>query len=362
MTAGLRTVGLPVWPSINVAPTRANGTFWPAATLGAPQTTVCCSPPTSTVARTRRSALGWRETSTTRPTVTPLQSPPVVMTSPTSAPAIVRRRASSTGSRVRSTYSESHLRGTRIVLSELGQEAQVVGVEEADVLDAVAEHGDALDPAGAGAGAAALAAAEEAVDSELHPRLDEREVVAAERRAAFRAEDAVSEVGKRALQVAQADPLVDGEPLNLHHHPLVGRVRGLVAVAPPRHDHPDRRLRLVHHPALHRRGVGAEEHRPFAVPLVVDPEGVPHVAGGVVAGDAEGLEVVAVPLHLRAFDDLEAHGDEAVQDVAQGLRGGMEAPGGEGRPGQRDVDAIGGEGFGQRVGELLLAGLEPGLP
>src|SRR3990172_525382 len=34
---------------------------------------------------------------------------------------------------------------------------------------------------------------------------------------------------------------------------------------------------------------------------------------------------------------------------------------GGGRPGQRHVDAIGGEGFGQRVGELLLAGLERGL-
>ena len=30
--------------------------------------------------------------------------------------------------------------------SELAQEAQVVGVEEADVLDAVAQHGDTLDP------------------------------------------------------------------------------------------------------------------------------------------------------------------------------------------------------------------------
>src|SRR3990172_4779731 len=278
MTAGLRTVGLPVWPSINVAPTRANGTFWPAATLGAPQTTVCCSPPTSTVARTRRSALGWRETSTTRPTVTPLQSPPVVMTSPTSAPAIVRRRASSTGSRVRSTYSESHLRGTRIVLSELGQEAQVVGVEEADVLDAVAEHGDALDPhakgktgvalrivtdglqylrvdhagaedldpAGAGAGAAALAAAEEAVDAELHAGVDEREVVAAERRPALRPEDAPGEVRQRALEVAQADPLVDHQPLHLDHHPFMGRVRGLVAVVRAGEEHVARRLRLVH--------------------------------------------------------------------------------------------------------------------
>ena len=56
--AGFSSMRPPVWPSISSAPTRAKAIFCPAATFGAPQTTVSLPSPVSTVASRRRSALG----------------------------------------------------------------------------------------------------------------------------------------------------------------------------------------------------------------------------------------------------------------------------------------------------------------
>src|SRR5579883_1946755 len=67
-------------------------------------------------------------------------------TASTSAVERVILRASSSGGRVTSTYSRSHFSETFIQLaSELLEEAQVVGVEVADVVDAVAQQREALD-------------------------------------------------------------------------------------------------------------------------------------------------------------------------------------------------------------------------
>src|SRR5689334_19980202 len=72
---------------------------------------------------------------------------PSVSTEATSKPTNARSWASffaSTGTR---TYSDSQERGIFIASSrELRQEAQVALVEEPDVVDAVPDHGHALDP------------------------------------------------------------------------------------------------------------------------------------------------------------------------------------------------------------------------
>ena len=73
---------------------------------------------------------------------------------------------------------------------------------------------------------------------------------------------------------------------------------------------------------------------------VVDPERVPHVAGRVIGGDAQRLEVVVVPLDLGPLGDLEAHVLEGAQDVAQGLRDRVETAEGERRPRQSDVQPL----------------------
>ena len=89
----------------------------PAATLGAPQTTVrLLAAPMSTVARTQAVGVGVRLDLRRRcATTTPSQSPPVVMISPTSTPAMVRRRGQlrrgrGSGQRIR----RASFRGTRI--------------------------------------------------------------------------------------------------------------------------------------------------------------------------------------------------------------------------------------------------------
>src|SRR2546426_475683 len=130
-------------------------------------------------------------------------------------PAPVSRSPTTAGSSVIVTYSASHawLNFMRRSSGELGQEAQIVLVEQADVVDSVFQHGDALDPeperepgvalgvvadllehrgvhhpraahldeARALAAAAAVAAAEDAGDVVLGARLDEREVGRAQR-------------------------------------------------------------------------------------------------------------------------------------------------------------------------------------
>ena len=229
----------------------------------------------------------------------------------------------------------------------------------ADVVDAVLEHGDALraeaegeagvlvrvvadagedagmhhagahdlDPAAVAADAAtfALPVAGEAVYGHIHARLDEGEVVAAEAHAAFLAEETAGELVEGALEVGEGDAFVHGQPLDLVEVPFVGGVGGLVTVALAGHDDAHRRLLIFHHPGLHGRGVGAEQHILLpGVAGVVHPEGVPHIAGRVALGDVEHLEVVVVPLDLWAFDHAEAHASEGGADFADYLGCGVQ--------------------------------------
>src|SRR6266581_786489 len=63
-------------------------------------------------------------------------------------PAAVRRSPTTAGSSAIVTYSASHawLNFMRRSPGELGQEPQIVLVEQADVVDSVLQHGDPLDP------------------------------------------------------------------------------------------------------------------------------------------------------------------------------------------------------------------------
>src|SRR5579875_1367023 len=93
----------------------------------------------------RRSASGWAWASRTRPTTKfSSAATPWVSTRSTSVPVMARRSASAWALRSGRQYSCNQLSGTRMA-SELLQEANVVVVEQAQVGDAVLEHGDALD-------------------------------------------------------------------------------------------------------------------------------------------------------------------------------------------------------------------------
>ena len=251
----------------------------------------------------------------------------------------------------------------------------------ADVVDAVLEHGDALRPHAEGeagvdvrvvAGGAQHVGVHHARAEDLQPvaapldghvdaGLDEREVVAAEADARLRAEHPAGELEERVLEVGERDAPVHGEPLDLVELGLVGGVGRLVAVALAGDDDADGGLVRLHDARLHRRGVGAQERREAAVRVAVrvEPEGVEHVAGGVVLRDVQHLEVVAVPLDLRPLGDLEAHVPEDGLDLAHDDGGGVVAPVGGGPARERDVDGVGAEPIRERGLNRIAAFLEP---
>ena len=218
-----------------------------------------------------------------------------------------------------------------------------------------------LEPAAAAAdGAARLGAgAGEAVDGDLDAGLDEREIGVPQQHAALDAEELAGELQQRALEIGERDALVDGEQLDLRHHPLVRRVGRLVAVAAARHGDAHRRIVGVEVADLHRRGMGAQQQRLFAVHVLVEPEGVPHIARGVVLGDAQAGEVVVVELHLGALDGGEAHAREGVEDLLQRLGHGVQSAAAAAAAGQRYIDGALGKLRGERGGaQLLLPRLE----
>ena len=188
-------------------------------------------------------------------------------------------------------------------------------------------------------------------------RLYEGEVVAAEAHLPLFAEDAAGEFVEGALEVGEGDAPVHRQAFDLIEVPLVGGVGCLVAVALAGHDDPYGRLALLHGANLHGRGLGSHEHGVFAFVVgLVNPEGRPHVAGGVSLGDVEHLEVVEVPFDFGAFYDVEAHGSEGVAYFSEHLGGGVQAADGGGPAGQCDVDGVGAVfGFGLGAREVVLA-------
>ncbi len=269
-------------------------------------------------------------------------------------------------------------------LGELIQEAHVAGVEEADVGDAVEDHGDALDahaegeaadvfvwggveaeaeafvadgsedggvdhaaaeefdPAGVFAFAAALAGAEDAGDLYVGGWLGEGEEGGEEAGFDGRAEEGAHGVIEGALKVGERNVGSDGEAFDLVEDGRVGGVGGVVAVHLAGDDDAQRRGLGDHGADLHGAGVGAHEQAIAArfMRLRGDLEGVLGVAGGVVFGEVEGFEVVEVGLDLRAelggVAELVEDFDDAVHGFEQRVR---DAGGAENR-GQGDVDAL----------------------
>ena len=71
--------------------------------------------------------------------------------------------------------------------------------------------------------------------------------------AAFGPEQRLAHVGERSLQVADGEPLVDGQTLELHEGRIVRGVAGVAPVYAAGDDHVDRRLlQPLHGADLHR--------------------------------------------------------------------------------------------------------------
>ena len=108
--------------------------------------------------------------------------------------------------------------------------------------------------------------------------------------------------------MGEGDSLLDPEAFDLVEHGRVAHV-GIAAVDLARGDDSNRKPALLHHPDLDRGGVRTQQD------ALVEVEGVLHVAGGMVLGHVERLEVVVVVLHFGAGGDLEPQVAEDVLDL-----------------------------------------------
>ena len=97
----------------------------------------------------------------------------------------------------------------------------------------------------------------------------------------FGLEEAAQEFGVHALQVGEADVLVDPQALDLVEHGRVGGV-AVDAIGAAGCDHLDRRLMHARIAHLHRAGVRAQQQRPAARILVLDVERILHRASRMV--------------------------------------------------------------------------------
>ena len=128
-------------------------------------------------------------------------------------------------------------------------------------------------------------------------------------------------------------------PFELVEHPLVRGVLRLVAVDAAGHDHAHRRLRLLHDPRLHGRGVGAQHD----LAGQIDVDRVPDIARRVIARDVEQVEVVVRGLDLRTEDGLEPEQGEDLAQLVDHLRDRMRRADNRLAPRQGHVDGVGGE-------------------
>jgi len=94
----------------------------------------------------------------------------------------------------------------------------------------------------------------------------------------------------------------------------------LVAEAAARSDDPNGRRMALHGANLDVAGVGAEKV------IGVEVEGILHVAGWVIFGEVQSLEVIVVSVNIGAELDGKAHADEDVEDALEHLLDRVDAP------------------------------------
>ena len=349
-------------PSISRAPASASATFCPAAMFGAPVTTVRRCSPGLDIGQDQAVGIGmalhpvdWRGED-----LVPAGAEMSIFS--TSSPAMVSRCASSAASDswsnefIEPFERNSHaatLPAPIVFARELLQESKIVAGKRAHIVDAVAHHDHALDPetegksrsivgvvadgsstlrmdhagaahfqpAGVFADAAALAVADGAVDGEIDARLDEGEEVAAEADLRRRAEELARDLWKHALEIGHGDVLVDRQAFELMEHPLVRGILRFIAIGSGRARSPGPAATFC---SITRACIGEVwVRRTISAPSRFDEEGVPDVAGRVIGGDVEQIEVVAAGFDFAPKDRLESHKSEDFAQLLDHLKNRM---------------------------------------
>mmetsp|Transcript_37514 Transcript_37514/g.87439 ORF Transcript_37514/g.87439 Transcript_37514/m.87439 type:complete len:561 (+) Transcript_37514:3391-5073(+) len=370
--------GLPSSPGGSSAPTVASGTLMPARAFGAPQT-ICrgSAPPALTLHTRSLSALGCCVASRISATTMPWKGGATGRSSSTSMPDMVSSSASWAVDSGGLQNSRSQDSGNCITvgLLELSEEAEVAVEEGAQVVHAVAQHGQAVDAGAEGeadvtlgvqahvaddlrvhltrAGDFQPAALQRAAlehDVDLGAGFGEREVAGAEAQLQLVGlEKGGDEVQVDRLQVLERDVLADPQAFDLVEHRRVGRV-AVHAVGAARRNHADlghgvlpgialgMGLRIAD---LHRAGVRAQVEPAAVLVLDVDVERVLHRAGRVVLGVVQRRKAVPVGLDLGAVGHVEAHRREDSLDALHRAGDGMQAAGAALAAGQGDVQGLG---------------------
>ena len=255
-------------------------------------------------------------------------------------------------------------------LRELPQEAQVVLEEQAQVVDAVAQH---RQPIGSHAEREALLA----LGIDARPRAARSDAPGPQpaissqppspKRMSISADGSVNgknDGRKRTFmssrskklrrnsvntpfRSANVTSLVDPQAFDLVEHRRMRRI-AVDAVHAARRDDLDRRRMRFHVADLDRRRVRAQHMPPLDVERVV------HRARRMVLGRVERGEVVVVVFDLGTVGDVEAERAEQRLDALERARDRMQAADAAPAAGQRHVERFGGElRFELRVGERL---------
>ena len=194
-----------------------------------------------------------------------------------------------------------------------------------------------LHPSRLRTGAAAGAAAEDARHVHLGRRLGEWEEARTHAHLRVRAEEPLDEVLERGAEVSDVDAFVHQESLGLMEHRRAAHGDLVAAEDAAAGEHLHRRLESFHGSDLHVRGVRAQQQRRPGV----EEEGVLRVAGRVVGGEVEGLEVVPVRLHLGARIERVAHLGEDLLHLPTDDGDGMQMAEARHARGESNVDRFG---------------------
>ena len=126
------------------------------------------------------------------------------------------------------------------------------------------------------------------------------------------------------FQVGKRHVLVDIKTLNLVEEAVGTGSDCLVAVNATRADDADGRLVALHSAYLYRAGVAAQHDIAGDVLVILlDEEGVLHVAGGVVGSEVQRTEYVPVVLNLGTISNGKAQTREDVNNLLAHHRDGV---------------------------------------
>eukprot|EP01022_Parablepharisma_sp_SALTPOND_P031134 TRINITY_DN785_c0_g5_i1.p2 TRINITY_DN785_c0_g5~~TRINITY_DN785_c0_g5_i1.p2 ORF type:complete len:1059 (-),score=367.39 TRINITY_DN785_c0_g5_i1:4151-7327(-) len=282
-----------------------------------------------------------------------------------------------------------------IGLIELLQEAQVAFVEQAQVVDPITQHGQALKAGAerktdvllgiqthvahharmhlAGTGDFQPAPLERTAaegDVDLGRGLGEGEIGGTEAHLqVVSLEEGLDEVEVDALEVSEADVLGDPQAFDLVEHRRVGGI-AVDAIGAARCNHLDRWLVHAGIAHLHRAGMGTQQQGLALGVVAFDVEGVLHRARRMVLGAVQCREIGPVGFDLGTVGNIKADGAEDFLDALPGAHHRMDAAHATATARQGDVDGFGiqarlhlgiGQGLaacGQRVFDLFLGDVD----